>query len=218
MANQDSPFGLRAVRDKTGAAYCGQFNPYFVDEANAEVMAVGDLVVLSGGSFTASATSSVLNHANEDGMYATIELATPGAGNPILGVIQGFEPRENPSPMQDHHRAAGERRIVHVADDPSLVFEALFKADGEVAAPYTAFANAMVGMNVDIAYTAPELIYGRAQSIADAATLGVVANQQLRIVGLQRRSADNVANSTDGPSTILVTINNHQNALGTVGV
>ena len=45
MANTDSPFGLRPIRHRNGAAYNGAANPYYINSTYATALFIGDPVV-----------------------------------------------------------------------------------------------------------------------------------------------------------------------------
>lgn len=75
MANSDSPMGLKAVKYLSGAPYNGAGNVYAVAAADANVIAPGDPVIVTGTSTPRGVP------------YVT--RATAGATNRITGVMQG---------------------------------------------------------------------------------------------------------------------------------
>lgn len=119
MANRDSPFGLRPVRQLGGAYVTGNGNIYHVAVGDAQVIAPGDPVVVTGT-------------ADADGI-PTVERATAGATERITGVMMSiangaakldgtggitFESSQNTVTLTSQY--------IFVADDPSIVYEAQF--------------------------------------------------------------------------------------------
>ena len=217
--NNNAPFGLRAVRNRDSGGYCGQGNQYLIPASDANAMAIGDPVVLAGSSndsAVAGSTELLTLDSRSDGFYPTIQLATAGAGNPILGTIMGFLPRLQTGVQHDYHRKANEEMYALVHDSKDFLYEIQ-------ALTGTQFTADMVGQNVDLVAGAPETVYGRSQWAADLATVGTGATQQLRIEGLQRRGADNRLTADGGTGVgdsvkLLVSINNHQRGNVTAGV
>lgn len=111
MANVDQPSGFLPVRHLNGNPYNGQFNMYFVSDANA--MWIGDAVKSSGSADTL-------------GKYGTVVRAA--AGNAIRGVVIGFSNTPylaaNVEDLSMAYRLASVEMYVAVADDPDLIFEA----------------------------------------------------------------------------------------------
>ena len=217
--NNNAPFGLRAVRNRDSGGYCGQGNQYLIPQADANAMAIGDPVVLAGSSndsAVAGSTELLTLDSRSDGFYPTIQLATAGAGNPILGVIMAFVPRIQTGVQQDFYRKANEEMYAIVHDSKDILYE-IQLATGT---PMTALS---VSQNIDLVAGTPETVYGRSQWAADGATLGTGPTQQLRIEGIQRREADNRLTADGGTGVgdsvkLLVSINNHQRGNVTAGV
>lgn len=135
MANIDRPRGLVPVGHLQGGPWNGKFNIYYVAADLDEAMYVGDAVTLAGS-------------ADDTGKYPTIQLATAGTGNDILGAIVGFG--DNPqlmtivSNLSTRYKAALTAMYVAVVDDPYTIFEIQEVSGG------TALAKTAVGNNAPI--------------------------------------------------------------------
>jgi hypothetical protein len=127
MANINKVNGFRPVRYLNGAAWNGQFRKYIVPASDGTAMFVGDLVKLE--------TSGSV-----DGYTAVVQAA---ASNAVIGAVVGFEidPADLNTPQ---YRKASTKRVVYVADDPNLIFEA--QEDGVT----TPIAAASIGLNVNV--------------------------------------------------------------------
>lgn len=145
MANNDSPFGLRPVRHKSGAPYNGAVTPYYIKGDYATALYIGDPVVKTGTSNTAVVTAPGAGRFDV-GTLPEINKTAAGDvdGNTkrITGVIVGFAPL--PSDLSKQYNPASTERIAYVCDDPDIVFE--IQADGAIPA-------ASVGLNAVLIYT-----------------------------------------------------------------
>jgi len=141
MANNDTPFGLKPLRHRNGAAYNGSFNCYYAPSTYGTALFIGDPVVKTGTANTAEVTASGAG-TFDIGTLPEINKATAGDGNAITGVVVGFAP--DPDNLSAVYGAASTARVVYVADDPDLVFE--IQADGAIAAT-------SIGLNAVLIYT-----------------------------------------------------------------
>jgi hypothetical protein len=156
MPNVDAPFGLRPIRHKSGAAYNGSFNPYFVPSTYATALFIGDPVIKTGTSNTAIVTAAAAGKFGI-GTLPEINKAAAGTTNRVTGVIVGFAP--DPDNLGRIHNPASTARVVYVCDDPDVVFE--IQADGTIAA-------AQVGLNACFIYTnAGSTVTGRSGAELD---------------------------------------------------
>ena len=122
MANTARVNGFSPVRYLNGGPYNGAANRYAVAVANTtDSFAIGDVVVSAGG-------------ATPDGIVYVKKVPTASASNfKALGVVVGISPVDSSTTLQGAsldlgqlYIPAGTRtaiRYIHVADDPSLVFE-----------------------------------------------------------------------------------------------
>lgn len=192
MANTDTPFGLRPIRHKSGAAYNGAVNVYMVPASYATALFIGDPVVKTG---TADAT----------GKYPQVNKAAAGTTNRITGVIVGFGAM--PDNLGLTYNPASTERLVMVCDDPDVIFEV--QADGVVTA-------AQVGLNAVLVYdNTGDTTSGRSGAelsigTAPAATAGF----QLNILRLVNREDNELGEF----AKLEVRINNHTEVPTSAGV
>ena len=141
MANSDTPFGLRPVRHRNGAAYNGAVNYYYVPSTYATALFVGDPVVKTG---TANTTIVTAPGAGEFGIGTLPEVNKAAAGdtNLITGVVVAFA--ADPNGLERIYNPASTERVIAVCDDPDVIFE--IQADGAIAAT-------QVGLNAVLIYT-----------------------------------------------------------------
>ena len=128
MANLDTPFGLRAIRHKSGAPYNGAYNNYSLKADDGTAVFVGDVVIRNG---TANLARIVQGTASYDiGTLPEIVKATLADGNQVTGVIVGFDAL--PTNLDLKHNPASTERVAHICDDPEVIFEV--QANGAVPA------------------------------------------------------------------------------------
>jgi hypothetical protein len=200
MPNANTPFGLRPVQHRNGAAYNGSFKVYYIPAAYATALFVGDPVVRTGAVNTAATGSYPV------GSLPVVAKATAGTTNPIHGVIVGFV--QNGTTMLTYNPASTER-LAMVCDDPDILFE--IQAGGTLT-------PADVGLNACVIYTqSGSTITGKSgveldtTSAVPATTVGF----QLKIKRFVNRDDNDMAASQ---SKVLVTINTAAEAPATVGI
>lgn len=206
MANADTPFGLRPIRHRNGAAYNGAVNPYHVPSSYATSLFIGDPVVKTGTANTARVSAPGVG-TFEIGTLPDINKATAGDGNAITGVIVGFAP--DPTGLDVIYGPASTTRVALVCDDPDVVFE--IQADGAIAAT-------QVGLNAVLIYThAGSTVTGRSGAELDTTSdvPAADASNQLTIQRVVNR-LDNEAGSTW--TKVEVKINNHTEAHASLGI
>ena len=191
--NTNTPFGLRPVAHRSGAAYCGQSKLYIVPASDATALFLGDPVKLSAAGSDAT------------GKYpAVIQAAT---GDVITGVVVGFQPL--PTNLELRYRVASTLRYVWVADDPELMFEAQEINSG------TPLAATDVNLNINFAAGAGgSTVTGFSGFVLNNATEAVTATLDLKIHSLVNR--DN--NDLGLAAKWLVSINRHQFANQILGI
>lgn len=200
MANVDAPYGLRPVKYAWGAPYNGACRPYYAPSSYAVALYIGDPVVITGTSNTATVRGY------QPGTLPAINKATAGDTNRITGVIVGFVPLDGFD--SNVYGAASTDRIALVADDPSLLFAVQDDASATLAATD-------VGLNANLVFThSGSNFTGRSGVELDATTPATTATFQLRIVQL----LDMPDNELGANAQWLVFINNHTYSPGVVGV
>ncbi len=206
MANNDTPFGLRPIRHRSGAPYNGAANAYYIPASYGTALFVGDPVVKTGTSNTANVEAPGAGSFNI-GTLPEINKATAGDGNAITGVIVGFAP--DPNGLERIYNPASTERVALVCDDPDVVFE--IQAEGTIAA-------AQVGLNGVLIYTnTGDTNTGRsgAELNTSSDVPAADASNQLTIQRVVNR-ADNEAGSDF--TKVEVKINNHTEAHGAIGI
>lgn len=199
MANTNKVNGFRPVRYLNGAPWNGQANKYVIPAGNGTATFIGDLV-------KADATG-------DDAGYQTVVQAA--ASNAVLGVIVGMEvtPGSLDTPQ---YRAASTRRVVWVADDPNLIFEA--QEDGDT----DPLETTDIGLNINVVVGAGSTVTGASGMQIDSDTAATTATLPLRLMGLvQRPDNENVLSAGGQAYTRWeVKINNHQlgSSTGVAGV
>jgi len=199
MANTNKVNGFRPVRYLNGAPWNGQANKYVIPAGNGTATFIGDLV-------KADATG-------DDAGYQTVVQAA--ASNAVLGVIVGMEvtPGSLDTPQ---YRAASTRRVVWVADDPNLIFEA--QEDGDT----DPLETTDIGLNINVVVGAGSTVTGASGMQIDSDSAATTATLPLRLLGLvQRPDNENVLSAGGQAYTRWeVKINNHQlgSSTGVAGV
>lgn len=180
MANPNSPYGLRPVRERDGSPYSGAANTYYVPASDGTALFIGDPVILAGSADTA-------------GTAPTVTRATAGATNRITGVVVGFQPE--PSFVPYGYRPASTAMYVLVADDPYIEYAIQADADG--------IAAAQVGLNANLTAGSGSTATKRSGFILDGTTPDPDATYQLRILGLEPQ----INNEVGAYADVLVRIN-----------
>lgn len=197
MANTSRVNGFRPVRYLNGAPYTGGFRRYVVSAADATALYVGDMV-------KASTDGDLVTG------LQTVTRATAGAT--LLGAVVGFEvdPTALNVPL---YRAASTRRIVYVADDQNLLFEA--QEDGDT----TPIAVASIGLNVSLISTsAGSTITGASGMQIDSSTASTTATLELKLMEKLAREDNELVTAGQANTRWVVKINAHGLADGAAGV
>lgn len=168
MANVNAPAGLIPVAHRNGAPYNGSFRPYSVAAGDGTALYIGDLVKLAGTGQTIG--NRVLN-----------DVVRAATGDVFVGVVVGVQPDSQDSLR---YRAASTLRVVYVADNPELVFEAQEGSTG------TAFTANDIGLNCNIVVAAGSTVTGNSGTGLDNSTEATTNTLDVRIWGLANR-ADN---------------------------
>lgn len=179
MANTSRIFGLKPIRNATQGNYVGAMTKCFIPATDATNMFVGDAVTLAG-----DANPALVDRYPEqvDGAHPTVAQATAGAA--IWGVIDSFEPLALVGYEQSPFRQASVAMYCNVMVDPNIEYEIQARTG-------TVITTANIGQTCDLIVGAGDQVYGRSGMEADLTTLGNTAADQLLILGLQNRQADN---------------------------
>jgi hypothetical protein len=198
MANVDRPNGFRPYRYLNGAPYNGAFTSYVVPASDGTALFVGDLVKLSA---TGDANT---------GLRGVVQAA---AGDAVVGVVVGMEvdPTDLNTPQ---YRAASTRRVVYVADDPSLLFEA--QEDGDT----DPLETIDVGQNLNAVVGSGSTVTGASGMELDSDSHNTTATLTLKLMELAQRADNEWVSGGQAYTRWIVKINNHQlgSSTGTAGV
>ncbi len=207
MANTDTPFGLRPIRHRNGAAYNGATNPYYINSTYATALFIGDPVIKVAGGSNAAFVSAPGVGEFDIGMLPEIEKATAGDGNRITGVIVGFAPLADDLTKQ--YNPASTERVALVCDDPDVIFQ--IQSDGALAA-------SSMGLNAVLIYTnGGSTVSGLSGVELDSGTAtapSADASNQLLILRTANIPGNDV---TAAWCKVEVLINQHTQNQGTVG-
>lgn len=204
MAYSDAPFGFVPRRYISGAPYNGAANAYWVDSSDSTALYIGDPVQIDGTSNTAEVKVAG-GGSFQAGTLEGVTRATAGATNKVVGIVVGVMASDRDSLP---YRAASTERVVWVADDPGLVFEA--QADGAVA-------TTAVGLNSNFVLdTAGSTSTGMSGAEVDATT-ATGATNQLTILGFTN-DPKNEANAAGNRVLVQIALHQRSTAGGIVGV
>lgn len=191
MANPDTPFGLRPVRDLNGAPYNGAFEVYSTAAGDGTAIFVGDPVILSGTSQTIGGV-----------VYMDVDQAA--TGDVIAGVVVGVLPVTQDSLI---YRAASTQRLLAVAP-PNLVYEIQEVSGGT---PLTAND---AGLNANFVVGSGSTVTGYSGVELNNATEATTNTLDLQIVGFVNRPD----NAIGEHAKWLVRINRSQRANQVAGI
>lgn len=175
MANVDNAFGLRPLRDANGAPYNGSGSLYHVAVGDAQVIAPGDPVIVTGTA--------------EAGGVPTVTRATDGATERITGVMLGLS--QGNSGLDGtggftHDSAQNTvtltSQFILVEDNPKTVYEAQCSAG---------FAVTDVSANADL-LAAASPSDGKSGWEVDSSTFAVGATLQVKVLRLVQREDNEV--------------------------
>ena len=190
MANVNTPFGLKPIREAGSGPHNGGVNMYYHDSGDATALYVGDPVLKTGSSDAA-------------GVPAVARAAAAGA---ITGVVVGFVP--NGTTDMAGYGAADTSYYLLVADDPDTLFE--IQEDGVGGQ----LAAADIGLNADIIVAAGNSYSLKSGVMLDTSTKAGTAALPLKIVGLSER----VNTEFGAYAKVRVKINNHTEARASAGI
>lgn len=191
MANTDTPFGLRPVRDLNGAPYNGAVETYSTAAGDATDIFIGDLVTLSGTSQTIDGV-----------IYRDVDQAA--TGDVIAGVVVGFGAATRDSLT---YRAASTQRLVRVAP-PNLIYEIQEVSGGT---PLTAND---IGLNANFVVGSGNTVTGYSGVELNNATEATNNTLDLQIVDFVNRAGNEIGEHAKW----LVRINRSQRANQVAGI
>ena len=195
MSNVDRPFGARAAKTITSAAYSAQTNQYKADAERSATNGFGN--IYAGDFVTLEADGKVAPAASGDLILGVVVAAGP-SGDTNHGRTGPW----NADQLDERFLAFDEEGVVHVIDDPNVLFEIQEDADDEA----DALSEADVGSTRDITATAGE---SHGSDLSGESTVEVSStsdeNGDVRLVEL----VDRVDNEEGPKAKWLVRIANH---------
>jgi len=192
MSNANIPMGLVPRRYLSGAPYNGAANQYSHAAGNGVAIFIGDLVTLAGTSQTI------------DGVVYP-DVVQSATGDVFQGVCVGVVPVTQASSI---YCEASTQRILLIADDPNLVFEAQENSGG------TAFTANDIGLNCNVIVGSGSTITGQSGMELNTATEATDLALDLKITGFLN-APDNAVGAN---AKWFVRINRHRFANQIVGV
>jgi hypothetical protein len=198
MANITSAYGLKPCRNSGIITV----NPYYVPASLAS-LGIGTPVVRGG---TSNAVSTINGQVYPIGSLASVAVVTSGDGNKVTGSIVGFELIPTNLFVAGYNPASTER-IAFVADHPEQKFTII--DDGA-----NLLAVTDVGLNANLTVGTVNAFTGLDSTTLDTSTPASTATFQLKILGLNNRTGNELAVGAEW----LVKINNHTDANIVAGV
>lgn len=203
MANTNALRGLTPIRHRNGAPYNGAARQYYHDSGNGVGIFIGDLVTGTGAS----------TFVNMGGVIQSLPNVVQSAtGDVFQGVCVGVLQDTRDSLI---YCAASTGRIILVADDPDLLFQAQ-----DINSGSTLTAND-VGLNINVVVGSGSTVTGMSAMALDNTTEATTNTLDLKIIG-QLNAPDNDPGTSVSAGTAagqyLVSINRHRLANQIAGV
>ena len=197
MANTTTAYGLKPCSN--GGIL--SVNPYYVPASLAS-LGIGTPVRRSG---TSNSVTTINGQVYPAGSLASIAVATSGDGNKLTGAIVGFELIPT-NLFRAGYNAASTERIAYVSDHPEQRYTIIDDSAGTLAVTD-------VGLNANLTVGTVNATTGLDSSTLDTTTPATDATFQLKILGLNNRTGNELAVGAEW----LVKINNHTDANIVVG-
>jgi hypothetical protein len=199
MSNPNAPFGLRPIGTANGQPYTGAARVYSIPAGDGTAVFIGDAVKLVG-------TGQIINGSP----YTDVAIAA--TGDVFVGAVIGVLPATRDSLT---YRAASTQRLLLVADDPDLLFEAQQRNAG------TALNVNDIGLNANIQVVAGSTVTGYSATVVDTTGPATTNTLDVKIMGIVDDPANDIgasASAGTAASRLLVRINRHAYANQIAGV
>jgi hypothetical protein len=184
MANADAPFGFRPV-NRDGSPYNGATRRVVFAAGDTTATFIGDAVKTAGTSI--------------DG-YATV--AQCAAGDPVLGVIVGFE--ASPTDLEAQYRKASTQRFARMAPVDNVFFEV--QSDDDT----TALAITDVGLNANFIVGSGSTTSGFSGMELDSSSAATTNSLDLQIQEFPERADNLLAGTGSTNKNVIVKFNDPQ--------
>ncbi len=187
MANTDNPRGLEPIKHLNGNAYNGQGQVCYIPDTDGNDYFIGQPVDLSGD-------------ADSTGKFPGVSSISYGNGNPIFGIIVGFDVGRHASPLDYNYGKASTKRYPIVANDPDLICRAQISSG-------TTPSTGDIGGSANLSSGTGDTTYGTSGDTVDGTTLANnTSGDQVHVLRVEPRNDNELAEYAD----VLVTINNHR--------
>jgi len=209
MATNFSRKGFDLIGYRNAAAFNGAMNLYYIASGDSTATFVGDLLIATDASATASTADLAYG-------VPLVAQAAAGASTDInAGVAISFNQHLGISNanlnVKRLHRPASVGMYVLVSDDPNAVYSLQSDDVGETA------NTDYVGANGDIIVAAGSTVTGRSGMLLDISTIETTATLPLKVVGIVN-SGNNSMVSGDLNIKYKVVLNAHTRNTGTLGM
>lgn len=212
MANSNSANGLQAVYNS--ALGPTKVTPYYIPSNNANALAIGTPVTLTG----TSNSNNVVSGGQEwpAGTLPSISIATGGDTNKLLGSIVAINfnptnqiiPSASGASVSASYVPVSTEAVVFVADDPDQLFTILDNGTN-------ALAVTDIGQNANLTIGTVNAFTGQDSTTLASGALNTTSTFQLKLLRLNNRP-NNVIGSVN--AEYVVKINNHLFGNVTAGV
>lgn len=195
MANLDAPFGLALVGHVDGSPSNARTMKCYIPSSYGTALYVGDPVVFTGTANTAVVNIGQYKHGI--GKLPEINKASAGTGNPVHGVIVGFERAVRSSSAP--YNPASTEAVAIVCVDRDAIYA--IQCDGSLAVTD-------IGNNANLVYThSGSATSGKSKAEMNSSGVTTTATLQLKILGVQpMRGRDDISSAN---CVFKVMINNH---------
>jgi hypothetical protein len=190
MANVNTPFGFKPLRDAASDGHNGGLEMFYVPASDGTAIYIGDPVTKNGSSDAAGVASVIRST----------------AAQAITGIVQGFVPDGTTNMVG--YRAASTAAYVLVNTNHDDLYE--IQEDGVGGQ----LAAADIGLNADIIAAAGNAYTKRSGFMLDTSTKAATAALPVKIMGLVPR----VGSEFGAYAKVIVKINNSTEAPASAGV
>lgn len=177
MANLDTPFGFKPIKNLNGSPWNGKANVYYIPSTDNTAVFVGDAVKSAGS-------------ADATGKFPTVTQATAGAA--VRGVVIAFSDNPyvmiHPDTPNRSYRPAATAMYCLVVDDPQVIFEAQEDSTGN------SITADMVSLSTNFVVGSGSTSTGKSAMELDSSDTGTDTTGNCRILRLVDREDNALGN------------------------
>lgn len=197
MANNTYAFGLAPIGGVNNAGH-GGIRAYYVPSSYATDLFIGDMVTS-----TTTLNATEINGHKAGSLKTVVRYAAGETA--VTGVIVGFEPINEYTPIGEQGKASTER-VVYVMDDPNATFTV--RADSDATAE-------IVGKNVDVTVNPGSVVTGCSGIIVDSSSANTSATLPLKVIGIAQEENEDAVGAS---MKLIVSLNTSTLAPHTAGI